>query len=159
MNISTKSILHVCCAKGRCEMVKLLLNSGAFIHVRDKWGQTALMYCMVCQFVEVAEILLMNDSSVADDQDSFGKSALHIAVESGNIDSVKMFINHGANLDIQNIEGYTPLMLSCYSDQADREILNQMLQLLVDSGADIHIRERRSRRTALQVQISSKHGA
>ncbi|KAK6194895.1 hypothetical protein SNE40_000431 [Patella caerulea] len=150
MNISTKSILHVCCGKGRVEMVNLLLDAGAYIGINDKWGQTPLMYCVMTQFLEVAECLLDRDPTIVDDQDSFGKSALHMAADNGLIDCVKMLLSRGAFVDIQNIEGYTPLMICCFS-KSDPDALNSIMKLLIEAGANVDITERRSKRTALQM--------
>ncbi|XP_055955079.1 ankyrin repeat and SOCS box protein 16 isoform X3 [Patella vulgata] len=148
-NIITKSILHVCCGKGRLEMINLLLDAGAYISVCDKFGQTPLMYCVMTQFIEIGEILLERDPTIVNDQDRFGKSALHIAADNGLVDCVKMLLSHGAFVDIQSSEGYTPLMVCCYC-KADPESVLCIIKMLLDVGADVNIMEISSR-TALQM--------
>ncbi|KAK6194893.1 hypothetical protein SNE40_000429 [Patella caerulea] len=149
-NIITKSILHVCCGKGRLEMINLLLDAGACISVADKFGQTPLMYCVMTEFTEIGDVLLDRDPTIVDDQDRFGKSALHIASDNGLVDCVKMLLSHGAFADIQSSEGYTPLMVCCYS-KADPESVLSIVKMLLDAGADVNMKEMSSR-TALQVE-------
>ncbi|KAH9498833.1 ADP-ribosylation factor GTPase-activating protein agd4 [Bulinus truncatus] len=85
MNISSKSLLHVCCGKGHVECLKVLISHGAQLTLRDKWGQTPLMYCVSIQFPDLAKLLLEADAELVKcTQDRFGKSPLHLAVDTGN---------------------------------------------------------------------------
>ena len=44
---SVWSALHLCCEKGRYDCARALLDAGANVEIRDKWGQTPLMYGVV----------------------------------------------------------------------------------------------------------------
>ena len=60
-----------------------------------------------------------------------GESALHVAVEHGNLELVEMLLTYGGDVNIQERkEGYTVLMYAAIMD--DRK----MMQLLIDHGAD-----------------------
>lgn len=71
----------------------------------------------------------------------FGKSwyplgtALHTAAAYGELDSAKLLLAHGANVNNQNTEFSTPLHHAAAQDRAD------MVKLLLDEGADIEARD------------------
>lgn len=70
--------------------------------------------------------------------DSFGKSLIHHAIESGNPQIVRTVAEHGADLNVPDGNGITPLQL-VLSYKANEELqgqLLQMIQILLDKGAD-----------------------
>lgn len=70
--------------------------------------------------------------------DSFGKSLIHHAIESGNPQIVRSVAERGADLNAPNREGITPLqlVLSYKADEDHQGQLLQMIQILLDKGAD-----------------------
>lgn len=52
-----------------------------------------------------------------------------------NYDFVKMLIQKGANVNVQDNLGYTPLM-RCFTNGANKEIAN----LLIENGADVNLK-------------------
>ncbi|KAL4220357.1 Ankyrin repeat and SOCS box protein 10 [Mactra antiquata] len=148
--ISAKSILHMCCEKGRIECVKVLLEKGADMGIRDTWYQTPLMYCMRTQWVEVGELLLEHNSRIVDTGDKYGKCALHIAVEVGSIECIEVLLRHGADVDVQNNDGVTPLSTICGDRTVASDVLVKIVKLLIDAGADPNIKDFRECRSALQ---------
>ena len=65
------------------------------------------------------------------DQDRDEQTALHLAVENGHIDIVKICIDKGANVNFVKTNMITPLHLACTSGQVD------IVQILVESEANI----------------------
>ena len=51
--------------------------------------------------------------------DSKGKSPLYLASEWGNLEAVKLLVEHGANVDAVNKEQKTPLMVACEKNRAE----------------------------------------
>ncbi|KAK0049487.1 serine/threonine-protein phosphatase 6 regulatory ankyrin repeat subunit A [Biomphalaria pfeifferi] len=153
MNISTKSLLHVCCGKGHVECLKVLINHGAQLTVRDKWGQTPLMYSVSIQFPEIAKILLEADPELVLCQDRYGKSSLHLAVDTGNEEIVRLLLEHGADANVRCHEGLTPLMYCCTPDTDGMRV--GVLKLLLESGAAIALKDHRGKRSALHIAVIS----
>ena len=65
------------------------------------------------------------------DQDRDDQTALHLAVENGHIDIVRLCIEKGANVNFVKTNLITPLHLACTSGQLD------IVNILVNSDADI----------------------
>lgn len=151
--ISTKSLLHVACEKGRQECVKILLDAGAMVGIRDKWGQTPLMYCMQAQWYEIAEILLEYCPEHVNARDKYLKSALHCAVESGCEESVLLLLRCGADVGAQTSNGSTPLMTLCSTP--DVEAPGPIMKLLLNAGSVVDKKDYHGKRTALQVNSVS----
>ncbi|XP_064615683.1 ankyrin repeat, PH and SEC7 domain containing protein secG-like [Liolophura sinensis] len=151
-NISTKSLLHVCCEKGQLLCAKILVENGAFLNIRDKWGQTPLMYCMITQYHEIGEMLLDRQPNLVDDKDHFGKSALHCAAESGSLESVRLLLKYGADVCGHDCYGVTPVM-SAVSQKEGCSDYSGVIQMMVDAGYKLELKDFRSKRTALQMAV------
>ncbi|XP_067670618.1 ankyrin repeat domain-containing protein 50-like [Haliotis asinina] len=147
-NISTKSLLHVACEKGRYDCVKLLIDNKASMFVRDKWGQSPLMYSVASRHADVAELLLKKNRDIIDDSDSHGKSALHSAAEIGYVEGIRVLLKYGANVNRQMMDGNTALSRAICD--RDLEDCVETARVLIEGGADLNIRDRRCKRTALQ---------
>lgn len=152
--ISTKSILHIASEKGRLGCVKVLLENGASVNVRDPWGITPIRFCINADNEEIAELLITQDKESADSQDKYGKSVLHAAVEEGSEKFVKLFLRNGADVDITTDVGVTPLMTLMTTKGLDNYFV--VMKILIDAGADIHAHDFRDKRTALHLAAITK---
>ena len=47
-------------------------------------------------------------------RDTFGKTALFYAIENSNIENVKFLLSRGSSVNIQDMNGYTPLILASF---------------------------------------------
>ena len=68
--------------------------------------------------------------------DDKGRTALHIAVETGALDIVSLLISQGAKIDVQDNRGRTPLLIAVNNDDLET------IQLLSDAGADFSITDK-----------------
>lgn len=132
---------------------RILLEAGAMADIRDKWGQTPLMYCICVQFLDTAGILLdhlgASATEIVNNQDRFGKSALHSAAETNNVEAVELLLHHGADVNIQNFDGVTPLMVAAENCGCCRSL--KAMEALIRAGALVNCVDYRSKRSALQV--------
>ncbi|XP_033759448.1 serine/threonine-protein phosphatase 6 regulatory ankyrin repeat subunit B-like [Pecten maximus] len=151
--VSSKPVLTICCEKGREACAKVLIDHGAEVKRPDKWGLTPLMYCMTLQYIDIAQLLLQRDPSVVKCQDHKGRTALHFAIETGNVELVKILIASDADVNAQERFGMTPLMMVCSSDFQNEAIL---LDFLLKASADVNKMSFRGKRTALQFAAAAK---
>jgi len=65
--------------KGHAEVMKMLLEYGADMNIKDKKGRMALHYTCEAQFLKCTEILLSNDSTLTEVMDLGGDTPLSLA--------------------------------------------------------------------------------
>lgn len=110
--------LHVASLHGQVDIVKLLLSNGALPNVMTNKGMTALHLACQTERLEIVKLLLDCDGIKVNLQDYKGNSALHFACHSRDIQIIKLLLKKGADLNITNGNGKTPL------DEADGRSLN-----------------------------------
>lgn len=112
---------------GNVECLDLLLSAGLDILVRDEWGRTALMVATHPQMVEK----LVSAGLSVHDTDHEGRGALHRLVSEQNAllpASVDTLLSLGANIDLRDSQGNTPLMSTAHP---------WMIAGLLDRGASV----------------------
>ncbi len=67
-----------------------------------------------------------------------GETALHSAAESGEVENIRFLISHGADPNIRDDAGQTPLHQIVLSDYIPDEKVAEIIQILVDGGADVN---------------------
>ncbi|XP_060075013.1 serine/threonine-protein phosphatase 6 regulatory ankyrin repeat subunit C-like [Ylistrum balloti] len=143
----SRALLHICCDKGHIECAKILLDYEAAIAVTDEWGMTSLMYSTVRQDMGMTKMLLSRDSEMVHCRDIEGKSALHMAIETGQPELVELLLNNGANVNASTDNGISPLMVLCMDSNIENKV--RLLRILIDAGADVSLRDYKCKRTAL----------
>ena len=93
----------------------------------------------------------------------YGKSPLHMAVENNDIEIVDLLLSSGADIELKDSTGLTPLLISCsvpstVSYYLLKEYVKKLavLQLLLDRGADIQARSKAGR-TSLHMAALGGH--
>jgi len=75
-----------------------------------------------------------HQSNLTNSECTFGKSApLHVAAELGDLESIRILVAGGANLDLKNQKGDTPLAVAAFFVQT------QVIQALIDAKCDINL--------------------
>ncbi|TMW69735.1 hypothetical protein Poli38472_001891 [Pythium oligandrum] len=106
--------------KGDLSRVKKLLEKGADVNALDKYGRTALHLASFYGHSDVVGLLLGHVACDVNALDKVrvlvsamlgGQTALHYASSSGHSDVVRLLLGHGANPNLQNKDGETPLAL------------------------------------------------
>jgi ankyrin repeat protein len=142
---------------GNAEIVEILLDAGAGSYgtdpdIHEGWqGQTALMWAAAAGHVEVMRVLIDAGASL-DEQSwmmagpeidggrsmgvSFSQihkgrlSALHFAAREGRLEAAQLLIGAGADIDITDEYGSTPLILAVVNGHLD------VAGALLEAGAD-----------------------
>ncbi|GFY75294.1 ankyrin-1 [Trichonephila inaurata madagascariensis] len=117
--------------------LELLLKYGANPNSRDRTGLTPLMKaCRHPQGLESAQILIKYGANVNDmtPERHDNRTVLHYAVLSGNMDTVKLLLKHGAVVKFAaDYMKPSPLDFAILRGNPD------MVKLLIDSGADVNL--------------------
>jgi serine/threonine-protein phosphatase 6 regulatory ankyrin repeat subunit B len=123
------TFLHHAVRNDRIRVIDLLLEQGVKIDEQDNEGDTAL-HMSVYQPEEISIALLSNGASM-DNQNNRGRTPLHEASFIGNTNLMKKLIVNGADKEVKDVEGYTPLFLASNGEQA--ESVKLLLQNRIDN--------------------------
>jgi hypothetical protein len=123
-------------------LVRWLLDRGADIAAKDRYGNTALHTAARYGTREVMLLLLARGASPTQKTPS-GNTPLHSAADERNLAGVKVLLARGVAVDAKNRQGLTPLEHSLGScKNADLVEMVPVAQALLAAGA------KKSRRTA-----------
>jgi ankyrin repeat protein len=114
------------------DLVKVLLDHGAQVNARDKYGHTPLMRAAGIGNVELAELLLQRGANV-DLASRQGWTALHVASGEDAVGMIKYLVNAGADLEARTLSGATPLIQASMAGKASA--VKTLLELGADWGA------------------------
>lgn len=126
--------LHLAVRNRDTETVEMLLNNGANINARNKFGHTPLHISICNKKIEIIQLLLRRGAYV-NERDNNGMTPLHIAVIRGHLQVADCLLKHGADTSIKcytrHQKGYTPLHI------AAENCNHNIITLLVSNGANI----------------------
>lgn len=128
-----KTMLMLAAEEGHIEIVRLLLDKGTKINVRDKGGATALTYAAYENKSGVVKLLLERGAD-PNLPGSHGRTALFFAACKGYVDIVKDLIAKGANVNARDEKGIS--ILGCKHRANDRN--PEVVRLLLSQGAVPH---------------------
>nr|CAB3258919.1 kinase D-interacting substrate of 220 kDa-like [Phallusia mammillata] len=115
---------------GEEDVIRLLLDRGAFLNLADHHGDTALIKATKHGHQNCVKILLSKFADV-DLKGKDGKTALHFACEMGNMTIVKELLACNPNIDVRNSDHETPLV------RAVKEGNCPVVKLLLNHGASV----------------------
>jgi ankyrin repeat protein len=172
----------------RTDIVKILLEEGADVNAKDKYGRTALMIASEYgkrglerkyqtegpnlvgglnthyETAKVVKVLIENGADV-NAQDDDGDTPLSNALYQRHMEIIKELIKNGADVNIKVDNGRTPLHIA--SDWLGLQN-PEIIEILISKGADINARDndgktplslaKKGGRTEV-AEILRKHGA
>ncbi|XP_052812830.1 inversin-like isoform X2 [Mya arenaria] len=122
----------------------LMSNTGTgVIDSGDQFGRTPLMFCVLADRLECAELLLKAGAQT-NQKDKGGRTALHWAAHKGNVRLLKLVLSKGADCHQKDNEGQTALHL-CTRHKSPKCMTLLLRQLLPGEIDD----QDRNKRTAL----------
>jgi ankyrin repeat protein len=116
------------------QIVQLLLDAGANVNGIGSSGRGALQVAALNGNKQIARLLLHAGADVnirGGNIDSTTSDALEVAVQIGNEQMVRLLLNAGANAEASCFLGRTLHAAACHEG-------TQILQLLLDAGADVN---------------------
>ena len=114
---------------GQPAVVDLLIEKGADLRARNSGGFTALHAAAYVGDVDTASKLLGKGAIVNDQENKAEVTPLSVAAEEGHVEMARVLVEHGADLEAVERNGYTPLSRALWRDQ------KEVVALLQQSGA------------------------
>lgn len=144
--------------RGAVEIVKMLLDAGAKVNIKDEFG-TPLTQAAENDHIEIVKILLENGATVdlmalvkvkneeilellvskiekVDARNEQGNTALKLAVKHYNATVAKLLLENGADVNTRNDLGWTMLMEA--ADNTD----TKTVKVLLVAGADVNAKDK-----------------
>ena len=147
--------LFAACVGGHLEVVKYLIENGANINQSDKWGKTPLF--VACEKGNKATVkYLIEHGADVNQSDNTGQTPLSVAkteeiknllrvqiplvmaCANENKATVKYLIEHGANVNQSDKDGWTPLHMACLRRGSKASEAAAIVELLIEHGANVN---------------------
>ncbi|XP_054099432.2 fibronectin type 3 and ankyrin repeat domains protein 1 isoform X2 [Callithrix jacchus] len=127
--------LMLACYEGHLDVVKYLRRHGASWQARDLGGCTALHWAADGGHCSVIEWMIKDGCEVdVVDTGSGWTPLMRVSAVSGNQRVASLLIEAGANVNVKDRNGKTPLMVAVLNNH------EELVQLLLDKGADASIK-------------------
>lgn len=131
--------LHRVTSTGNLEIAKMLIENQANAEAKTKNGSTPLHTAVMAPEPSAEMVTLILDQWVnVDEQDNFGKTALHFAAEKGNVEITQILIeDYEADVNIKDNNGNTPIKSAKQAiseNKAPAQQLNKTIQLIQAKG-------------------------
>ncbi|KAH9597075.1 Ankyrin repeat-containing domain [Trypanosoma melophagium] len=130
LNCETGTVLHWAAHSGDLNCIGAMIYEFKIpIDIKDVHGGTALFTALFMKKVEAVEFLLEHGADPQAVIEGDLSTPLHIAVEHANTECVKLLLSFGANPNVANKSGETPVMLTEKSgnDSALKELQKPLL--------------------------------
>lgn len=156
VNESGKTPLICAVERGNADQIRALLKRGADPGFADKKGYTALHYAAVTPGSEALKAMLTNGVKA----DLIGstrvqkKTPLMEAARIGEYQNVELLLQHGADPQLRDNRGRTPLMFAATAPKYS----NRIVKLLLAKGAQRFLADKEGN-TALFLAIRTKNQA
>jgi len=147
--------LHTAAMHGRTDVVKFLLNHCCYkANEKDSCGTSPLMDALKFGFPDISCILIHENLGDLQQCDVLGRFAIHIAVHSGQLNSVK-YLMEECNVDVN---------LCCHGDSnttrsihlAAKENHVDVLEYIISHGALVNSVDS-NKRTPLHLSVAADH--
>ncbi|KAF4697369.1 hypothetical protein FOZ60_007454 [Perkinsus olseni] len=133
---TTFSAIYNASKKGAVDKVRKILDAKADPNAQDRTGQRPLLVAAAEGHSDVCRILIERKADVTA-VNSLGATALALATNAGHVRALQTLLRSGADVNCRDIWLDTPLIAACRRGHP-----LPFLALLVDSGADITLRNR-----------------
>lgn len=128
-----RNAAHIAAINGQLEIIQAIENMGINMFGQgDKQGMTPFLSAVECGRQNIIEYLIKKSDLTTRDRNL--RSCLHIAVESDDIRTCAYLMENGADPNMTDARGRTPLFLA-----VQKRLRNPIIVLLLQNGADPNI--------------------
>jgi ankyrin repeat protein len=159
--------LHLAACGGKPEAISALIDRGAYITAHDhNNNRTPLYYAVQKGHVDAVKILIKAEADLRGHQgeeskkafiiqavnrtDEFGETLLHEAVRRGHLETARVIIEMGAEVNAKTKFGLTPLHIA--ADEGRLEIIDNLIAI----GADVNSLDR-NEKTPFMLAAEKNH--
>ena len=128
-----RSALLMACCVDMTDIVKMLVEAGAGVRATDNKGRTCLTLASCHGRTETVRYLAGLKDVEVNHPDADGYTALHFAVQQQFPDVVQELIDAGADIEANNKDKSSPLLLASRSGSFD------IVKMLVEAGAGVRV--------------------
>lgn len=122
------------------DLVHYLLDAGANVNILNDDNEDIMYTAIANNAYEVAKMILPNRTIGIDHQNKYGNTLLHAAVAGGRPRIVRLILQAGANVNIQNHTGNTAIYNLRTLTPNDLEIA----EMLIDKGLNVNLKNMRN---------------
>ncbi|CAB0030028.1 unnamed protein product [Trichogramma brassicae] len=156
--------LQAAILKGNANLVELLLRKNAGPNSLNKNGETALHKICEANLDDLTVEMLFEicdekkQSMQVDALDKMGKTPLHVAIKNGKIKLVEILMRRGANPNLADKNGFTPLHIVCQSKYDDVDLLKMLFEAADKFNKPLQVDARdKSNCTPLHLALNCGH--
>ena len=150
-NEKQRSPLHYACGSGTLDVVKMLVRAGAGVRATNDKGWACLHIATIHGHTDTVRYLVgLPDVDVNHRVTEYHETALHRSSHPTRADIVQVLIDAGAEVEIRNKYGYSPLHYACLSGATD------VVKMLVRAGAGVRA-QTDAGETCLAYALISRH--
>ena len=127
--------LHLASWYDYVDIVRALVEEGADVNIKDRYGDTPLHIASSEGFLDVVKALFQGGANINlsnNDEDT----PMSRAASRGHVEVVRYLMKMGADIDEADINDLKPLHLAAENDYVD------VVRALVEEGADVNIKDR-----------------
>ena len=137
--------------KGNGRIVKMLSKAGADLNVQTQSGKTPLIMAIDQNHADVVQILIEEGANPNCEKQKIFNCPIIRAIERRNKETIKILAEAGADLNIQDEEGYTPLMMTIQQKHTDGFFT------LLNAGADPRLKNKYGETVLKMIVYSDSH--
>ncbi|WP_342263506.1 ankyrin repeat domain-containing protein [Spiroplasma endosymbiont of Clivina fossor] len=124
-DINNNTPLLLAINKDAIDFIKFLLENGADVNLQEKKVSMSIINAINNNNWEIINILFDHGHNVNFQDPLVNNTYLHIAARNGQLELVKLLLERGANPNIQEKKGLTPLYFAAESDKT--EVVQELL--------------------------------
>lgn len=132
-----ETAMHLAVGSGHFEAVQFLNARGFSLVAGDKNNDEPIFFAARQGNFEILKYLKEQQGVSLDRQNRPGESCIHVAVRYGHIDIIKYICEAGANINLQDKQGDSPLHLAAWYD-----LPSEVTKVLCSSGGKVNTRNK-----------------
>lgn len=132
-----RTALHVATEREDIDVVTVLLENGADVNIGDKDSTTPLHIATAKEYISRELKMLIERRAIENAQDKEDKDLIYHLLTCGNDNVVRLLLEWGASVNVQDSHLSTPLHKACQS----RQCMDRIVKILTESGADVNAKD------------------